>query len=82
LDPDAINVVKEATNRNAQVVNYVNKMIEKHHLSALDDNFIPYGHGVVAYFKLVRNLIKRMLYFSIFAFLQVYWFTDFPTTLN
>ena len=28
VDPEAINVVKEASNRNVQVANYINEMVE------------------------------------------------------
>jgi hypothetical protein len=80
VDSEAINVVKEAGNRNVQVANYINEMVEKNHLPDLDDIFLAYGYGVVAFFRLLRNLRKITFFYTILAVFQIYWFSGFPTT--
>ena len=82
VDSEAINVVKEASNRNVQVANYINEMVEKNHLPELEDIFFSYGYGVVAFFRLLRNLRKITFYFTILAAFQIYWFSGFPTSFN
>lgn len=80
VDSDAINVVKEAGNRNVQVANYINDMVEKNHLPDLDDIFLAYGYGVIAFFRLLKNLRKITFCYTILAVFQIYWFSGFPTT--
>jgi len=82
VDSEAINVVKEAGNRNVQVANYINDMVEKNYLPELDDIFLAYGYGVVAFFRLLRNLRSITFYFSILALFQIFWFSGFPTSLT
>ena len=77
-----MNITKEAANRNRQVINYVNNMVEKNHLPELEDIFIAYGYGVVAFFRLLRNLRRIFAYFSILAVFQLFWFSGFPTSFN
>jgi hypothetical protein len=62
------------------VANFINEMVEKNHLPALDDIFLAYGYGVVAFFRLLRNLRKITFMYTILAVFQIYWFSGFPTT--
>lgn len=55
-------------------------MVEKYHLPALNDIFLAYGYGIVAYFRLLRILIKIFLYYCLFATFQIFWFSDFPSS--
>lgn len=48
----------------------------------MDDPFIAYGYGVVAFFRLLRNLIKIFGWFSLLGAFQIFWFSGFPTNLN
>lgn len=48
----------------------------------MDDPFIAYGYGVVAFFRLLKSLIRVFAWFSLLGAFQIYWYSGFPTNFN
>jgi hypothetical protein len=49
-------------------------MQEKHHLPEMEEPFIAYGYGVIAFFSLLRSLIKIFAWLTFLCLFQMYWF--------